>query len=117
MRRIHGIRLKNVLFSVVVFIILFGAGWVWFIKNHTEAAVKDYLLHTRGYANEDIASIQTAFGKAPVVSTEVRFTDEAQTRYFYRQVDGIIFQYSCAPLRGVNPVDYSYKHAEERSIP
>jgi len=72
-----------------------------------------YLVDTRNYSTEDLYSVHTQIGKAPVVSTTVIFRDEPYARYFYRKEEGRIYQYSTAPVQGTTyDPHYTYKHKE-----
>ncbi|CAH1203311.1 DUF3139 domain-containing protein [Paenibacillus sp. JJ-223] len=85
--------------------------FLWNVQRSREAEVQAYLVDVKGYSKADILAIDTHFGKAPLVNTEVIFKDEPNARYFYKKENGAIFQYNSAPVNGVNP-DYSYKHLE-----
>ncbi|WP_074113517.1 hypothetical protein, partial [Paenibacillus sp. P46E] len=81
-------------------------------KNKMNQEIQSYLLNQRGYTKTDINKIYTQVGKAPLVSTTVIFNDERDNRYFYRKEDGRIYQYSMAPVQGVDDGHQQYKHKE-----
>lgn len=47
------------------------------------------------------------------MSTTVIFNDDRSSRYFYRNENGKIYQYSRAPVQGVDDGTKLYKHNEE----
>lgn len=74
--------------------------------------IKSYLINQKGYSEVDINKIYTQVGKAPLVSTTVIFNDDRGNRYFYRKESGQIYQYSMAPVQGVDDGHTKYKHKE-----
>ncbi|WP_052088278.1 DUF3139 domain-containing protein [Paenibacillus wynnii] len=102
----------NKKFLIIVIIIL-GVGLLTIhsYKNNLNEEIVKYLAE-KGYSQNEILKVYTEFGKLPLVSTTVIFQDEVNARYFYRKENGRIYQYSCAPLRGVDP-EYKYKHEEK----
>ncbi|WP_339276705.1 DUF3139 domain-containing protein [Paenibacillus sp. FSL W8-0426] len=103
---------KGKLVIFLLFALIIGIfAFLWNIQRSREAEVQAYLVDVKGYSKADILAIDTHFGKAPLVNTEVIFKDEPNARYFYKKENGAIFQYNSAPVNGVNP-DYSYKHLE-----
>lgn len=110
-------RKKGLIISLVVILLVFGGGFGacnWH-KNSLESDVRGYLFK-QGYINEEIKSIRTRVGKAPVFSVEVIFMDEPEIIYYYRKDDGKIIQYGIpTDISGKNTSeDYIFKHREKR---
>ena len=101
----------NKKFLIVIIILGVGFLTIHSYKNNLNEEVGKYLAD-EGYSQDEILKVYTEFGKLPLVSTTVIFRDEVKARYFYRKENGRIYQYSCAPLRGVDP-DFNYKHIEK----
>lgn len=76
-----------ILLSLLVVVLSALAYRQYYISNR-DTEVERYLLQTQGYQQSDIQRIDTSIGKAPVVSTEVIFTDEPEARYFYKKKTG-----------------------------
>ncbi|WP_438350818.1 DUF3139 domain-containing protein [Paenibacillus sp. FA6] len=103
---------KDVMITMIIFLMVAGIGLQLF-KNNMNREVKSYLLEEKEYTEVDIYKIYTQVGKAPLVSTTVIFNDERRSRYFYRKENGRIYQYSRAPLNGVDVGHIRYKHEED----
>ncbi len=101
-----------IVFSLV-FLISIGTLVLQSFKNKMNSEVESYLINQRGYAKQDLSEIYTQVGKAPLVSTTVIFNDDLSSRYFYRKENGKIYQYSRAPVSGVDDGRTVYKHEEK----
>lgn len=107
--------MKKKCLSITLFIILLvsiGGVTLQSFKNKMSGEIINYLIDQKGYSESDISKIYTQVGKAPLVSTTVIFSDDINTRYFYRKEDGRIYQYSMAPLHGADDGHKQYKHKE-----
>lgn len=98
----------------IITLILMIWGYSKYTVIHAQNQVLNYLTEVKKYNSADIYSIETLISKAPLVSTEVIFKDEMDARYFYKVEDGKVIQFSQAPVRGVDPGKYDYKHKENR---
>ncbi|WP_019640270.1 DUF3139 domain-containing protein [Paenibacillus fonticola] len=107
---------KGIIIFLLVIFLVWGAGFgacSW-KKGSLESEVRNYLFK-QGYKNEEIQSIHTRVGKAPVFSIEVIFVDEPQTVYYYRKSDGKIIQYGApTDMEGRNTAeDEIFIHRED----
>lgn len=103
---------RLVLVSIVLMVAL-GIGGLQTFKAKTNKTIESYLINQKGYSHSDISEIYTQIGKAPLVSTTVIFSDDISSRYFYRKEKGRIYQYSMAPVQGVDDGHKEYGHKEE----
>ncbi|WP_150265919.1 DUF3139 domain-containing protein [Paenibacillus tepidiphilus] len=105
-------RLRAVLLLALV--LLCGAGYtgVKIFQHRMNQEILTYLINEKGYSRPEIHTISTSIGKAPVVSTTVIFSDDRGSRYFYRKENGRMYQYSMAPVHGVDDGRRPYKHAD-----
>lgn len=77
---------KGKLVIFLLFALIIGIfAFLWNIQRSREAEVQAYLVDVKGYSKADILAIDTHFGKAPLVNTEVIFKDEPNARYFYKK--------------------------------
>ncbi|MCM3172822.1 DUF3139 domain-containing protein [Paenibacillus sp. MER 99-2] len=97
--------------SLLITLVALVSLYLWNFQRTMELKVEAYLLSSKEYGHEDIQQIDTHFGKAPLVSTEVIFKDEPLARYFYQEENGQIYQYSSAPVKGVDP-NFTYRHLD-----
>ena len=104
---------KVVLIVIMALLIFLGFGYLQNFKQKTNNEVLLYLTDEKGYLKEEISEIYTQIGKAPVVSTTVIFSDELDSRYFYRKENGRIYQYSSAPVHGSWDGRTIFKHEEK----
>ncbi|WP_145028479.1 DUF3139 domain-containing protein [Paenibacillus sp. Y412MC10] len=109
--------MKKKVFFILSFITLLavaiGLYSLQSFKNRMNEEVISYLVNEKGYSENDIYKVTTIISKAPLVSTTVIFNDDKGSRYFYRKENGKIYQYSRAPLHGVDDGHTEYKHAEQ----
>lgn len=106
-------KIKILLLVIVLMACALGVAGLKIFKDKTTSEVEIYLQEKRGYNLNDIYEIYTQIGKAPLVSTTVIFNDDRSSRYFYRKENGKIYQYSKAPVHGVDDGTKRYKHIEE----
>ncbi|MEK5489279.1 DUF3139 domain-containing protein [Paenibacillus sp. FSL R7-0297] len=106
-------KIKIILLVIVLMACALGFAGLKIFKDKTTSKVETYLLEKKGYNHNDIYKIYTQIGKAPLVSTTVIFNDDRSSRYFYRNENGKIYQYSRAPVQGVDDGTKLYKHNEE----
>ncbi|MEK4045091.1 DUF3139 domain-containing protein [Paenibacillus sp. FSL H8-0048] len=106
-------RIKMLLLVIVLMACTLGLVGLKIFKDKTTNEVETYLIEERGYNPNDINEVYTQIGKAPLVSTTVIFDDDRSSRYFYRKENGRIYQYSRAPVQGVDDGTKQYKHIEE----
>lgn len=106
--------LKKKLFSIIIMFIVISVGILslQLFKNKMNQEIKSYLINQKGYSEIEIDEIYTQVGKAPLVSTTVIFKDDRSNRYFYRKENEQIYQYSMAPVQGVDDGHTQYKHKE-----
>lgn len=104
---------KRIVIFLSIFLLI-GLGFVGLqsFKNKMSREIESYLIDQKGYSEIDISKIYTQVGMAPVVSTTVIFNDDKSSRYFYRKENGRIYQYSMAPVHGVDDGHKLYKHKE-----
>ncbi|ETT53072.1 hypothetical protein C162_07454 [Paenibacillus sp. FSL R7-269] len=106
-------KIKILLLVIVLMVCAVSVAGLQIFKDKTTNEVEAYLIEERGYNPKDIYAIYTQIGKAPLVSTTVIFEDDRSSRYFYRKENGRIYQYSRAPVHGVDDGTKRYKHMEE----
>lgn len=110
------ITMKSKIFIVILLLFIITVISIPIVlKSSLTNDVRDYLTSRQGYLAEDIKSIKSSIGKAPVLSTKVIFEDEPTAKYFYKKEEnGVIIQFSCAPIHGVDNGHFEYKHREVR---
>ncbi|WP_340021299.1 DUF3139 domain-containing protein [Paenibacillus sp. FSL K6-1096] len=106
-------KIKILLLVIVLMACALGLAGLKIFKDKTTSEVEAYLIEEQGYNPNDIYEIYTQIGKAPLVSTTVIFDDDRSSRYLYRKENGKIYQYSRAPVQGVDDGTKRYKHVEE----
>lgn len=106
-------KIKILILVIVLIACAIGLTGLKVFKDKTTNEVEAYLIEERGYNPNDIYEIYTQIGKAPLVSTTVIFDDDRSSRYLYRKENGKIYQYSRAPVQGVDDGTKRYKHIEE----
>lgn len=106
-------KIKIILLVIVLIVCVVGLTGLKIFKDKTTSEVGAYLIEERGYNKNDIYEIYTQIGKAPLVSTTVIFDDDRSSRYLYRKGNGRIYQYSRAPVHGVDGGTKQYKHIED----
>ncbi|TPG70518.1 DUF3139 domain-containing protein [Brevibacillus laterosporus] len=99
----------SITIALIVFLVFCFIG---INKYSLKNEVAKYLI-TQGYSKDQITSINTYFGKAPLFSARVIFSDEENIIYYYMK-DGRIRQFGTpTDLDGHVPTDgYHFKHIE-----
>lgn len=85
----------------IFIIILFASIWILssYTKSHTQSEVFNNLVKIQGYKPSEIYSVETKIAKAPLISTQVIFKDETNTRYFYKKSGVKLFSITKPPLK------------------
>ncbi|MCM3697825.1 DUF3139 domain-containing protein [Paenibacillus macerans] len=103
--------IKYIIYFTIILIVLSIIVFTQYSTRNLESEVFNHLLN-EGYQKEEILSVKSELGKAPVFSATVIFKDEPNARYFYKKENGAIIQYSRAPVKGID-FDYQYKHQDD----
>lgn len=98
----------------ICLIVLFVPSFIVINKYTLKNEVTTYLTN-QGYLEDQIASINTYFGKAPLFSARVIFSDEKNIIYYYMKDHDEIRQFGTpTELDGHEPTNgYDFKHIEK----
>lgn len=72
-----------------------------------ENKVWEYLLKERGYKKSDITNVDGHFGKLPLFSVSVTYSDEPQIKYYYKIENSRVVFLNHSLSRNSN---YEFKH-------
>jgi hypothetical protein len=107
-------RRKLMLFvGLFALLIILAWGFTEINKLTLKSEVSQHLTKM-GYSKDQIASIRTYFGKMPLFSARVVFSDENVVYYYRKDPPNKIRQFGTPTDLGghILPINYSFKHIE-----